>query len=126
MGKKSKIKALQKKNANDDSDVEDDGGTVAESMEDGMSTPVRTKAGVPSRLIISEAVEKLSEKRFTTRESGLEQLIKHFQTSYDSTKDLSIDSYQETILTQLLRSIRRPPSLKEGKLCTHLLCQRDN
>jgi hypothetical protein len=119
MGKKSKNNAGPKRNAggHDDSD---DGSTIEESTEEGLLTPVRTKKQNPSHTDVSEAVEKLSEKRFTTRENGLEKLIKHFQTSYDAPGDLSVEGYQDTIRTQLLRCIRRPPSIKEGILSMQL------
>ena len=120
MGKKAKQNSRKGVNQ-DDSDGEDDYRSVAGSVDERSSTPLRTRTELSSRQMLSEAVEKLSEKRYTTRESGLEQLIKHFQTSHDSVAELSIDGYQDTILTQLLRSLRRPPSLKEGKLCTQLL-----
>ena len=63
----------------DDSDGEDDYRSVAGSVDERSSTPLRTRTELSSRQMLSEAVEKLSEKRYTTRESGLEQLIKHFR-----------------------------------------------
>jgi len=125
MGKKSKIKALQKKIGvtGDSSDDEADDVSVAQTTDDrsGANTPVRTKASEPSSTNVSELVEKLTDKRFTTREAGLDSLIKHFQTSRSNTDDLSIEGYQDTILTHLQRIVRKPFSAKEGKLCAHLL-----
>lgn len=119
MGKKSKIKALNKKNATDDvSDDENDDETIG-TTEDCPGTPVRPKS--ESATNVSEIVEKLTDKRYTTRENGLELLIKHFQSSHSASEHVTIGGFQDTILTHLLRIIRRPFSAKEGKLCTQLL-----
>ncbi|KAJ1433359.1 interferon-related developmental regulator-domain-containing protein [Ochromonadaceae sp. CCMP2298] len=127
MGKKSKIKQLQKK-IDAESDDEFDGTTMAGSVEDEYSESVAasTAAGKggagDSGVNISEAVEMLSEKRSSTRETGLESLITHFQSSFGDASDLSIEGYQDTLTEQMLRMIRRPNSVKEGKLCIQLLC----
>lgn len=124
------MKALQKKVDNEGSDNDEEttesgtegcGTPVRCSTPVRCGTPVRNKAEEGSSTNISEIVEKIVEKRFTTRETGLEQLIKHFQSSHDSSAALSIEGYQDTIMTQLVRVIRKPYSVKEGKLCAHLL-----
>uniref|UniRef100_A0A7S3M9H0 Interferon-related developmental regulator N-terminal domain-containing protein n=1 Tax=Spumella elongata TaxID=89044 RepID=A0A7S3M9H0_9STRA len=124
MGKKSKIKALQKKiggeTAGDSSDEELDDVSVTHTTDERPTTPVRSKAP-DSVSSVSELVEKLTDKRFTTREAGLDLLIKHFQSSRANSDDLSIEGYQDTILTHLQRIVRKPFSAKEGKLCAHLL-----
>ena len=124
MGKKSKIKALQKKiggeTAGDSSDEEFDDVSVTHTTDERPTTPVRSKAP-DSVSSVSELVEKLTDKRFTTREAGLDLLIKHFQSSRANSDDLSIEGYQDTILTHLQRIVRKPFSAKEGKLCAHLL-----
>jgi len=138
MGKKNKGNKAGKKGADPDdglSDNEIDGRTITGSVDGeldsvfsssmsivgGKGTPGVGRSAVIS-IDISEATEMLSEKRYSTRERGLEALIKHFQTSYEDEADLSIEGYQDSITSQLLRLIRRPNSVKEGKLCTHLLC----
>jgi hypothetical protein len=122
MGKKSKIKQLQKK-IDADSDDEMDGTTIAGSVDDEYSESVAgTGKMVASGVDISEAVELLSEKRASSRETGLESLITHFQSSFSDPGELSIEGYQDTLTENLLRMIRRPNSAREGKLCIHLLC----
>eukprot|EP01032_Pedospumella_encystans_P038570 gene38570-43701_t len=104
MGKKSKIKALQKKiggeTAGDSSDEEFDDVSVTHTTDERPTTPIRSKAP-DSVSSVSELVEKLTDKRFTTREAGLDLLIKHFQSSRANSDDLSIEGYQDTILTHL-------------------------
>jgi hypothetical protein len=120
MGKKSKAKALQKiigreGEASDSETNDNDGGsTIGESTR---SVDVKQKVVVS----ISEMVEKLSERRCTTREVGVELLIRHFQQSGSGPEDNSIDGFQETIVTYLKRAIKRPASIKEGRLCLQLL-----
>lgn len=125
MGKKSKSKALQKKVDNEESEEElettESAGTEGWATPVRSTTPVRNKGEESCNANISETVEKLLEKRFTTRENGLEQLIRHFQSSHEKSTSLSIDGYQDTIMTQLVRIIRKPYSVKEGKLCANLL-----
>lgn len=124
MGKSSRIKAFPggftKKSHADKRDDSEEGSTIEDGTEDGLATPTRAKVNT-SHVDISEAVENLAEKRYTTREKGLTQLVRHFQTSYEASSDLSIDNVRESILTQVFRSVRRPPSTKEGVLCMQLL-----
>jgi hypothetical protein len=120
MGKKSKAKALQKiigreGEASDSETHDNDGGsTIGESTR---SVDVKQKVVVS----VSEMVEKLSERRCTTREIGVELLIRHFQQSGSGPEDNSIDGFQETVVTYLKRAIKRPASIKEGRLCLQLL-----
>jgi hypothetical protein len=70
---------------------------------------------------LSEAVEKLAEKRPTTRESALKNLLKIFRGNNQALVE-SVMNYNETICSSLNKMLRRPASLTEGRLCLEVFC----
>ena len=69
---------------------------------------------------LSEAVEKLTEKRATFRESGLKSLLKILRGNQTMVE--AVGNYKDTICTSLSRMLRKPASVKEGSLCLKAYC----
>ena len=119
--KKVKEKGAKKnnrKNNVDDDDDNDDNGSDDSNNEKGTVFTISNSSDANDMLIsvnISEAVEMLLEKRLSQREQALTNLLKLFSCGQ------SLVNYQETILVQLSRIIRRPSSFTEADLAMKLL-----
>ena len=124
---KGKGKAAQKKSpskTNYESDEDEDMETNVSviDMESTAETSLNSDPAQSNRVDIPDVVEQLTDKRSSKREGALKTLVTYFQTSHDNIEDLTIEGFQDTIITHLLRMVRRPSSAKEGKLCMDLIC----
>jgi hypothetical protein len=122
MGKGAKMKASSKKdyrheNEYDEEDDEEIDATIV-TVED---TDLVELKKAEHEFDISEAVEKIGEKRATIREKGLESFIKFLRSISPLPFKAAIASHEETLYTLLVRILKRPSSVKEGKLCCELL-----
>ena len=116
--KEKGVKKNNRKNNVDDDDDNDDNGSDDSNNEKGTVFTISNSSDANDMLIsvnISEAVEMLLEKRLSQREQALTNLLKLFSCGQ------SLVNYQETILVQLSRIIRRPSSFTEADLAMKLL-----
>ena len=109
----------RKKNNQDSSssDGDNDNDVTANTVFASITIPktVISSSSDVNDMIISENVEMLLEKRLSQREQALITLVKMFASGQ------SLESYQETILIQLSRLIRKPSSFIESDNATKLI-----
>lgn len=107
-----------------DSEGEEESGSMASPMKASTiaapSTPIPSST-TASTFDMSEAMEMLREKRINLREPGLQNIIKYLQSSRGTDEVNPLDNFQDTLVSILLRMIRKPASMKEGSLVCHLL-----
>ena len=111
-----------------DSDAESDNGKNSDSDAESSTTAANSLVFTSSEainaadvvLLLSESVEMLSEKRTSTRESGLKNLLKILRSSNKVVIE-SVHDFVETLTSDLSRMLRRPSSLAEGTLSTQVL-----
>ena len=126
--KKEKNKKGERRKKHDDDDDDengggdDGGGDDTPSVFNAIITPKTTltksiisNSSDVNDMLISEAAELLIEKRLSQREQALTTLVKMLSLGHD------LGNYQETILIQLSRLIRKPSSLIEIEMTTKLL-----
>ena len=107
----------------DDDHNNDDGGDAIPSVFTSIITTPKTtltksiisNSSDVNDMLISEAAELLLEKRLSQREQALMTLVKMLSLGHD------LGNYQETILIQLSRLIRKPSSLTEIDMATKLI-----
>ena len=75
------------------------------------------EAATEGRLLLSEAVENLGEKRASIREGALKSLTKVLRSGNKGLVDSVLDNYSDALLTPLLKLLRRPASDAEGLGC---------
>ncbi len=117
------MKASNKKDYRHEDNVsdngEDDNEDVNIVVEDGDAVDEKK---IENEFDVSEAVEKITEKRATIREKGLESFVKYLRSTSQTPFKDAIANYEETLFTLLARILKRPTNAKEGKLCCELLC----
>lgn len=118
-GAKRNIKTPKKRVDDTDSDeIEDNSDNDANSSNANTSVAADRTDDIEG---LSESVEKLSDKRASTREAGLKGILKVLRGTNQSMVD-SVSNYNDTICSSLSRMLRRPASLKEGTLCLDAYC----
>mmetsp|Transcript_30098 Transcript_30098/g.28762 ORF Transcript_30098/g.28762 Transcript_30098/m.28762 type:complete len:432 (-) Transcript_30098:28-1323(-) len=120
--KRNTLKSSKRKGGDPDSDDSDGNSDNEKSVSSSIAnTSVATsdQSDIVERL--SEAVEKLAEKRPTTRETALKNLLKIIRGNNQTLVE-SIMNYNETICSSLNKMLRRPASLSEGRLCLEVFC----
>ena len=112
----------KKDSSSSDSDNDNDNDVAANTVFASITTPKGTSGKTlisnssdVNDMVISEAVEMLLEKRLSQREQALTTLVKMFASGQ------SLESYQETILIQLSRLIRKPSSFIESDNAAKLI-----
>jgi hypothetical protein len=116
---KRNVKGTRRKGG--DSDSEDSEGGDNNSVANSLVSATVSVDNSDISDGLSEAVEKLSEKRASTRENGLKSVLKILRGSNEDLVDTTAD-YNENICTSLLRMIRKPVTFKEGALCLEVYC----
>jgi hypothetical protein len=115
----SNKKGERRKKNQDSSDDEgdNDNDVAANTVFASITIPktVISSSSDVNDMVISEAVEMLLEKRLSQREQALITLVKMFASGQ------SLESYQETILIQLSRLIRKPSSFIESDNAAKLI-----
>lgn len=70
---------------------------------------------------VSDVVERMGEKRALIREKAMEEFIRFLRSSSPIPFKTVVASHEETLHTLLIRIVKRPVSVKEGKLCLELV-----
>ena len=122
MGKKEKTRNNKKGKRGVGGDSDEDmltgNGTVIGDDEEGEEEPVTTMAD-----LLIEAVDKLSEKRSSTRVAGLASLVKILRSQTLDQETLEMFSgYYETVTSWLKKGLKVSTPEKESVLCSQLVC----
>ena len=118
-GGKRNIKTAKKKVDDPDPEESDDNSDHDADSSNANTSVAADKSDDIEGL--SESVEKLSDKRASTREGGLKGILKVLRGTNQSMVD-SVSNYTETISSSLSRMLRRPASVREGTLCLSVYC----